>query len=315
MSQPALPKVLTLVGATASGKTALSLRLAEALNAEIISADSRQIYRELTIGAAKPAPEDLTRIPHHFINELSLPAEYDAGAFMVEARARIAEVFARGKTPLVVGGSTLYLQGLTQGFAELPKSNPAIRKRLYDELATCGKDALYARLQALDPEQAQTLDPTKTQRLIRSLEVIEITGQKLSELKQHSQPPPFEFVLIGLEMPRDALYARINLRVEKMMQEGLLDEARTLYERFGKQHQSQKINALETVGYKELFEHFRGERALAQTIELIKQHTRNYAKRQLTFFRNKFKVAWIDAPQSEREAAFAQQRVISIFTR
>ncbi len=313
MSQSALPKVLVLIGATASGKTALSLRLASALDAEIISADSRQIYRELTIGTAKPSADELACVPHHFINELSLPTAYDAGAFMVDARARLADVFARGKMPLVVGGSTLYLQGLTQGFAELPKSHPDIRQRLYAELATLGKEALYARLQTLDPEQAQTLDPTKTQRLIRSLEVIEITGRKLSELKQHLQPAPFEFVFVGLDMPREKLYERINQRLDAMVKQGLIDEARMLYERFGKTHQSKKINALETVGYKELFEHFRGKRALAETLALIKQHTRNYAKRQLTFFRNKFKVTWIDAPQTEQDIAFAQQRVISIF--
>ncbi len=308
-------KVLVLVGPTASGKTALAICLAEQLHAEIISADSRQIYRELTIGTAKPSPQELARVPHHFINELSLPAPYDAGAFMSDAQERMAQIFERGKIPLVVGGSTLYVQGLVQGFSRLPKGDPAIRKRLYQELAELGKEALYARLKALDAAQAQTLDPTKTQRLIRSLEIIEITGCKVSELKQAVLPPPFEMVMIGLDMPREKLYERINRRVEKMMQEGFLEEAKMLYERFRERHTHEKINALETVGYKEFFEHFRGQYTLSQTVARIQQHTRNYAKRQLTFFRNKFKVTWIEAPQTEHDIAFALQRVISIFTR
>ena len=313
--QASRKRVLVLVGPTASGKTALAIRLAEQLNAEIISADSRQIYRELTIGTAKPSPQELARVPHHFINELSLPAPYDAGAFMSDAQERMAQIFERGKIPLVVGGSTLYVQGLVQGFSLLPKGDPAIRRRLYQELAELGKEALYARLKALDAAQAQTLDPTKTQRLIRSLEIIEITGCKVSELKQAVLPPPFEVVMIGLDMPREKLYERINRRVEKMMQEGFLEEAKMLYERFRERHTREKINALETVGYKELFEHFRGEYTLSQTVARIQQHTRNYAKRQLTFFRNKFKVTWIEAPQTEHDIAFALQRVISIFTR
>jgi tRNA dimethylallyltransferase len=308
-------KVLVLVGPTASGKTALAIPLAEQLNAEIISADSRQIYRELTIGTAKPSPQELARVPHHFINELSLPAPYDAGIFMSEARERIAKILERGKIPLVVGGSTLYVQGLVRGFSPLPKGDPAIRKRLYQELAELGKETLYARLKALDEAQAQTLDPTKTQRLVRSLEIIEITGQKVSELKQEMLPPPFEVVMVGLEMPREKLYERINRRVEKMMQEGFLEEAKMLYERFGEQHDYEKINALQTVGYRELFEYFRGKYTLSETVARIQQHTRNYAKRQLTFFRNKFKLTWIEAPQTEQDIAFALQRVISIFTR
>lgn len=305
--------ILAIVGPTAVGKTELALHLAEQIGAEIVSADSRQIYRELTIGSAKPSKDDLARVPHHFIDERSLPEPYDAGTFALEAEARLADILQRGKIPIVVGGSTLYVQGLVQGFATLPKSNPHIRKRLYEELHALGAGALYARLQALDPKQAQTLDPTKTQRLIRSLEIIELTGQKVSDLQQQHRLPRFRFTVVGLDLPRKVLYERINARVLTMMQNGLLKEAEMLYQKFGKQHREAKINALETVGYKELFEMFEGKHSLSDAIALIQQHTRNYAKRQLTFFRNKLTVHWMAAPEHERDLRFALQRVISIF--
>ncbi|MDW8020527.1 MAG: tRNA dimethylallyltransferase [Chloroherpetonaceae bacterium] len=169
-------------------------------------------------------------------------------------------------------------------------------------------------MKSIDPQQAQTLDPTKTQRLIRSLEIIELTGERVSELQRRAhRAPRFSFCVIGLALPRPVLYARINARVLEMMRKGLLEEARWLYEKFGRQHQQEKINALETVGYKELFEMFEGKHSLEEAIAQIQQHTRNYAKRQITFFRNKLSVHWIAAPEREQDIAFALQRVISIF--
>ena len=306
-----MKKIPVILGATASGKTALAIELALKFNAEIISADSRQIYRELTIGSAKPSPEALATVPHHFINEKSLLEDYDAASFANDAWQRIREILARGKHVIVVGGSTLYLKNLIVGFSELPSADPTVRARLYKELETLGSEVLYERLKRLDSERAQTLDHTKTQRLIRSLEVIETTGRKMSDLQAafHHQPP-FKFDCIGLDVPRDGLYERINQRVDEMMQNGFLEEVQSLYHRFGSTHRQRKINALETVGYKELFAFLEGTYSLEQAISLIKQHTRNYAKRQLTFFRNQLHVQWNQAASP----SFALNQISSILS-
>jgi tRNA dimethylallyltransferase len=306
------PKIPVVIGATASGKTALAIALAKELDAEIISADSRQIYSELTIGSAKPSPDELAQVRHHFINERSVLQPFSAGDFAKEASARIKTIFERGKRVVVVGGSALYVRGLTQGFSELPNGDRAVRERLYDELRKLGSEKLYERLQHLDAARAATLDHTKTQRLIRSLEVIEVSGEKMSDLQETCIDPEFEFDLIGLDLPREKLYARINERTDAMMTHGFLDEATTLYKTFGEQHRTSKINALETVGYKELFDYLSGACSLEAATELIKQHTRNYAKRQLTFFRNKFSARWIAVPESESERAFASHQISSI---
>ncbi len=306
-----MKKIPVILGATASGKTAMAIALALKFDAEIISADSRQIYRELTIGSAKPSPEELATVPHHFINERSLLENYDATSFAKDAWQRIAEILARGKHVIVAGGSTLYLKSLVVGFSDLPSGDSATRQRLYKELETLGSQALYERLKRLDPERAQTLDHTKTQRLIRSLEVIETTGRKMSDLQavlHHT--PPFDFDCIGLDVPRPVLYERINRRVDDMMQRGFLEEVQSLYTRFGAAHKQTKINALETVGYKELFAFLDGEISLETALSLIKQHTRNYAKRQLTFFKHQLPVHWVQAD----DASFALNQISSILS-
>lgn len=305
-------KIPVILGPTASGKSAIALALALEFNAEIISADSRQIYCELTIGSAKPSPEDLAKVRHHFINERQLHEHYDAASFAHDAWQRIADIIARGKNVIVAGGSTLYLKSLVAGFSDLPSSHSAIRKRLYQELETLGSQALYERLKRLDPERAQTLDHTKTQRLIRSLEVIEMTGRKMSDLQAELYHiPPFEFECIGLDVSRQILYERINRRVDEMIQRGLLAEVQSLYHRFASIHKQTKINALDTVGYKELFAFLDGHLSLDTAVSLIKQHTRNYAKRQLTFFRHQLSVQWIKAD----ETSFALNQISSILPR
>ncbi len=307
-----MKKILVILGATASGKTATAIALARQFNAEIISADSRQIYRELTIGSAKPSPEELASVPHHFINERHLLEEYDATSFAKDAWRRISDILARKKNVIVAGGSTLYLKSLIVGFSELPSGDALLRQRLYKELETLGSTALYERLKRLDPERAQTLDHTKTQRLIRSLEVIEITGRKMSELQAAlHHKPPFEFECIGLDVPRDVLYERINRRVDEMMERGFLEEVQSLYTRFGSLHKQTKINALETVGYKELFAFLDGEISLDAALSLFKQHTRNYAKRQLTFFKHQLPVHWVQA----HDVSFALNQISSILPR
>lgn len=293
--------VLVILGPTASGKTELAFRIARQIGGEIVSADSRQIYRGMDIGTAKPPREMLEEIRHHFIDEKEIGEPFSAGDFAEQAAERIRELRQRGITPIVAGGSTLYLEGLLKGFAELPQADPEVRARLTRELERHGAEALYRRLEALDPEQARTLDPTKSQRLVRSLEIIELSGQTVTALQRKTTGPStgIDFTVIGIDLPREMLYDRINRRTAAMMQAGLEAEARRLYDQFRDQWRSKTLNALATVGYRELFEHFEGLHDLQTAEALIAQHTRNYAKRQLTFFRNRLDVEWVAAPLDE----------------
>ncbi|NTU58305.1 MAG: tRNA (adenosine(37)-N6)-dimethylallyltransferase MiaA [Chlorobiaceae bacterium] len=292
--------VLVILGPTASGKSELAFRVANLTEGEIISADSRQIFRGMDIGTAKPSIGMLESTRHHFIDEKEIGEPFSSGDFAVQAVERIKALHERGIAAIVAGGSTLYLEGLLNGFSALPPANPELRARLMDELEKKGADALYRRLEAIDPQQAQTLDPTKTQRLIRSLEIIEISGMTVTSLQQSAVAPHgLEFIVVGMEMPRPLLYDRINLRTSGMIEAGLTEEARRLYDRYRKELTDGSINALATVGYRELFEYFEGITNLETSIALISQHTRNYAKRQLTFFKNRLNVEWLDSPLSE----------------
>ena len=302
--------VHVILGPTASGKSALAHALAKKIGAEIISADSRQIYRELDIGSAKPSPESLRDVHHHFINEKNIGEPFTAGDFAIEARECIREIHGRGIPAVVTGGSTLYLEGLLEGFAELPPGNPEIRKKLLQELESIGKEELYKKLLQKDPQQAATLDATKTQRLIRSLEIIEITGRSVTELQGKGKGTTgLRFLAWGLSMPRETLYNRINQRTEEMLEAGLLKEAATLHNKYQELLAGDKIPALQSVGYQELFQHFDEKIDLSTAIQLIKQHTRNYAKRQLTFFKNRLSVTWVDAPENENELASLVDRL------
>ncbi len=303
-------QVHVILGPTASGKSALAHALAKNIGAEIISADSRQIYRELDIGSAKPSPEALRDIRHHFINEKNIGETFTAGDFAIESRARIREIHSRGLPAVVTGGSTLYLEGLLEGFAELPPGNPEIRKKLLQELESIGKEELYKKLLQKDPQQAATLDATKTQRLIRSLEIIEITGVSVTELQaQGKAVTGLRFLAWGLSMPREKLYMLINQRTETMLENGLLAEAKMLHHKYRAMLAEGKIPALQSVGYQELFQHFDRKIDLSTAIDLVKQHTRNYAKRQLTFFKNRLAVTWVDAPENESELAALVDRL------
>lgn len=288
--------VLVILGPTASGKTALALSVAVKLDAEIISADSRQIYRELSIGSAKPSEEALRSVKHHFVNEKSIGEPFSAGDFASQACKRIHDIHGRGKQAIVAGGSTLYLEALLRGLGELPPGNPEIRRKLLEELDEYGNEKLFQRLAELDPEQASTLDPTKTQRLIRSLEIIAISGRTVTSLQHVRKTPPVNFLTFGLRMPREQLYRHINERVDEMVAMGLVEEAAFLYKKYYSLLNTQKAGALKTVGYQELFSYFDGRMDLESAVTLIKQHTRNYAKRQLTFFKNRLNVNWVDAP-------------------
>ena len=293
----AQPPVIVILGPTASGKSELALAVAKKIGAEIISADSRQIYRELDIGAAKPSPETLQKVTHHFVNEKNIGESFTAGDFATEAIKRILDIHRKGKRAIIAGGSTLYLEGVLKGFANLPPANPEIRERLLVELKHGGKELLYEKLIQKDPEQAATLDPTKTQRLIRSLEIIEITGLSVTELQSRGkqQQTDLHFLTTGLSIPRETLYQRINQRTDNMIESGLCQEAELLYHKYHNLLADKRTSALQSVGYQELFQYFDNTIDFAEAVRLIKQHTRNYAKRQLTFFNNRLTVNWINA--------------------
>ena len=310
-SNTAQPEVIVILGPTASGKSALALAVAKKIGGEIISADSRQVYRELDIGAAKPSEEVLREVKHHFVNEKDIGEPFTAGDFATEAVERIREIHQRGKRAVVAGGSTLYLEGLLEGFADLPPADPVIRARLLEELEREGNERLYAKLLERDPAQAATLDPTKSQRLIRSLEIIEITGLGVTELQARGKQrqSDLSFAVTGLAMAREALYQRINCRTDEMVAAGLCGEAERLYLKYKTLLAGGKISALQSVGYQELFQYFDGKIGYDDAVTLIKQHTRNYAKRQLTFFKNRLAVNWVDAPLNSTELIELADRV------
>ena len=244
MTQP----FLILTGPTAVGKTDLSLQLARTLSAEIVSADSRQVYRQMRIGTAKPPPDVLAAVPHHFVDELDLDTPFSAGAFAEQAFQRIREIVARGRVPLVVGGSTLYLHALRHGLADIPPVPSSVRRDVEARLSREGAEALYAELRSVDPASAATMDATKTQRLVRALEVYHGTGEPLSSFHAAQAPPPFRFRTIVLYRERAELYARIEHRVDQMLAEGLVDEVQGILA----DGYSPDLNPLRTIGYQEV---------------------------------------------------------------
>ncbi len=287
-------KVIPLItGPTAVGKTELLINISEILEIEIVSADSRQVYRELNIGVAKPDPEVLERLPHHFVNERSLGDIFSAGQFMEEARRRIGDILRRGRIPIVAGGSTLYLRALEHGLADIPDVPSAVREDIQRRLEQKGPEALYAALQKVDPRAAAAMDATKTQRLARALEVYEATGVPLSRFHEIRRPSPYVFRTVILRRPRADLYARIERRADAMLAAGLIDEVRGLLEA----GYDPALNSLRAIGYREPIAFLKGEIDEAEMTRLIKQNTRRYAKRQETWFRRHSEAAYVDAAQ------------------
>ena len=283
-------RLLAIVGPTASGKSELALSLSMLLNGEIVSADSRQIYKFLDIGTSKPSREDRKRVPHHFIDILEPTQDYNAGTFANEARERILEVAGRGKLPILVGGSGLYVKGVIDGFFEGPGQDPEIRTQLEERLKLEGPQSLLDGLFKVDPESAMVMDTTKPRRIIRALEVYRITGKRLSAFhNEQSSAAPFETVQFGFDWARHQLYQRVNIRADSMLNGGLLNETRKL---LGRGYHP-TLNALNTVGYKEVIAHLKGQLEYERMVELIKQNTRRFAKRQLTWFRRDERIRWI----------------------
>lgn len=283
--------LVVIVGPTGIGKTDLSLDVATALSAEIISCDSRQMYRELVIGTAAPDFDQLTRVKHHFIGNLSIHDYYNASNFEFETLELLTRLFETSNYAVMVGGSGLYADAVIKGIDDLPAVDQEIRKTIMDRLEVEGAEILRRELRRVDPEYYNSSDIYNTKRVMKALEVYFQTGQKYSsfrtaEVKQR----PFNIVTIGLEMDRDTLYERINLRVDKMLEAGLLDEVRQFYP-------YKQYNSLNTVGYKEIFGYFDGEYDLEEAIRLIKRNSRHYAKRQLTWFKRDKSIYWFHPSQ------------------
>lgn len=276
-----MPTLIVVAGPTASGKTDFAIELAQQLETEIISADSRQLYKELSIGTAKPSPEKLQQVKHHFIDHCSIFEEYTTGMFEAEVIALLATLFQTKKTVIMAGGTGLYIKAVCTGLDELPKADPQLRAQLQQELNEYGVDFLFNKLQKLDLEGSNSIDAKNPLRIMRALEIVTNSGKKLLDLKNESiqKKRPFNIIKVMMDIERPLLYKRINERTLQMMQDGFEAEARTMYK-------YKHLNALNTVGYKELFEYFDGNTTINEAIEKIQQHTRNYAKRQLTWFRN-----------------------------
>ncbi len=283
-------RLLVILGPTAVGKTSYSIRKALELGSPVISCDSRQLYKEMRIGTAVPSPEELAAVPHHFIQTLSVTQNYTAGMYEADAMVLIDRLFAEGHETLVVtGGSMMYIDALCYGLDDFPEVPLMLREHLMECLRDEGVEVLAEQLRELDPVTCEEIDLSNGQRVIRALEVCLYTGQPFSSFKTRSiKDRDFEIVKIGLQRPREELYARINARVEKMMDEGLEAEARSLLP-------YRDLPALQTVGYREMFDYFDGKQDLETTVRLIQRNTRHYAKRQLTWWRRDPSIHWIDA--------------------
>ena len=290
MSDDSVAPIPIISGPTAVGKTAVTIHLARRLSAEIISAESRQVFRLIDIGTAKPTRADRARVPHHFIDELDLDESFSAGVFASSAEDRISQVLSCGRLPIVTGGSMLYLHALIAGLADIPKVSPEIRSRLNERLRNEGPLSLYEELVSVDPDFAGTLDPSKSQRIIRGLEVFYGTNEPLSAHFNTNRKPRFKYSIYILTRDRKKLYADIDQRVRDMVARGLVDEVR----RVGESGYGEACNALRTIGYKEVFAHLKGESSVNEMIWLIQRNTRRYAKRQLTWFRKYSHAIWID---------------------
>ncbi|WP_440121516.1 tRNA (adenosine(37)-N6)-dimethylallyltransferase MiaA [Tenacibaculum sp. Ill] len=280
--------LITIVGATAIGKTALSIKLAQHFNCDIISCDSRQFYKEMTIGTAVPEPEELAAAPHHFIQNRSVFEDYSVGQFEKDTLAKLDELFSQKPIQIMVGGSGLYVDAVLKGLDYFPDVDSQIRIDLTIELENRGIEYLQKKLKELDIEAYNTIAIDNPHRLIRALEICIGTGKTYSSFKNKPKTPRnFQSIKIGLTADREIMYDRINRRVDIMIEKGLIEEAKKLYP-----HKS--LNALQTVGYRELFEYFEGNFTKEFAIEEIKKNSRRFAKRQGTWFRKDPNILWFD---------------------
>lgn len=290
-------RVIAIVGATGSGKTSLSLKLAAKLNSEIISADSRQIYKILTIGTAKPLKEQLNQIKHHFIDSLHPNVSFNVSKFEVESLEVIDELHQNNKIPIVVGGSGLYIKALVDGIFNEVDTDERFRNKLLDEREKFGNDYLYQKLIAVDKVSADTMLPQNWKRVIRALEVFHLTGEPIWKFHvEHKREVDIEFLQYGLQWEREILYQNIDNRVDKMISDGLVNEVKSVLE----MGYSSELNSLNTVGYKEVIAYLKGDFNLERAVELIKRNTRRYAKRQMTWFRKDDRINWFKIEKEDQ---------------
>jgi tRNA dimethylallyltransferase len=296
------PLLVVIAGPTASGKTRTGIRLAGKFNSEIISCDSRQFYRELQIGTAMPSALEQAAVKHHFIGHLSIHNDYNVSRFEADATASLELLFEKYPVVFMVGGSGLYIDAVCRGIDLLPDPDPEIRAELKSMLENNGIESLRFELRRCDPDYARSADLANPARIIRALEIFRLTGKPFSSLRLNKQKErPFRIEKIGMKVAREELYSRINQRVEEMMNSGLLEEARSL---FG--HRA--LNALNTVGYKELFSYFNGDYNLLEAVEKIKVNTRRYAKRQMTWFSRDADMMWFHPEAVDDIAALIEEK-------
>lgn len=295
--------LIVIAGPTGSGKTALAIELALFLKTEIISADSRQFFKEMNIGTAKPATEQLKKVKHHFVNSLSVKEDYNAGAFETDALKKLDEIFSKHDEVILVGGSGLYIDAVCNGFDRLPEQDENIRADLSGLFKEKGIAALQHKLKHLDPEYYHIVDINNTHRMMRAIEVCLLTGKKFSDLRSRKKANrDFSSLKIGLSVERKILYERINVRVDQMMRDGLLEEAKQLFP-------LRQYNSLQTVGYRELFDYLDGKITLDEAVERIKRNSRRYAKRQLTWFNKDKEIYWFSPYDREKIFSWVKKKL------
>ena len=287
------PTLIVVGGPTASGKTAAAIDLALKLNTEIINVDSRQVYKELHIGVAKPSAEELLKVTHHGVSNVGIHEHYNAGMHAENFESTIQNLLSSNGSAILCGGTGLYIEALINGLDDMPEIDPDLRSEILDEFVAHGLDRLVQVLHQLDPNAGTLVALDNPQRVMRAIELCIQTQKTLSEIYSQKPNPRFpdaHVIYLGIEYEREKLYQRINQRVDKMIADGLIAEVESLLP-----HQS--LKSLQTVGYSELFRHFAGELSKTEAIDSIKQHTRNYAKRQITYFTNRFPTRWVAAAE------------------
>lgn len=295
--------LVILLGPTGVGKTELCLSLAEELNTEIVSCDSRQFFRELKIGTAAPTEAQMQRVKHHLVGNLSIFDYYSCGRFEIDALKKLDELFQSKEVVLMTGGSMLYIDAICKGIDDIPNVDQELRDSLHERYANEGIDNILAELKLLDPEYYDMVDKKNHKRIIHALEICLTSGKTFSSFrKETAKERPFDIIKIGLNLPREELYERINRRVDIMFEEGLMEEAKTYYPH-------RNLNSLNTVGYKELFEYFDGNWDLDFAKNMIKQNSRRYAKKQLTWFNRDKDINWFKPDQQEEILSFLKSRL------
>ena len=295
--------LISIVGPTAIGKTGLAIQLAQHYSTDILSCDSRQFYKEMTIGTAVPSTSELAQAKHHFIQNISIHEKYSVGDFERDGLNFLDDYFQTNDVCIMVGGSGLYEKAITTGFDIFPEIDPIFREQLNQELETDGIEKLQIELKQVDPIYYEEVDIYNKQRVIRALEIFRGSGQPFSKFRnQDLNKRPFNIIKIGLELPRQEMYDRINQRVDIMMNEGLLDEAKSLYP-------LKELNALQTVGYRELFDFFEDKIDLNFANEEIKKNTRRFAKRQMTWFKKDQDVNWFSPLEKEEIINFINSKI------